>query len=333
MSELFHASTSRIATFEDFDIAPLPRERWAWGDYVVGRVVTPPSSKLRVELPDGRLARVFAGDRILGAWGTRFATLEATGSWEHIGEDGRFVDMTGAGLFGTLTSISPFLTRPMELAYEGHVFVDGVHQTMAGQLPHALPRPWTVPTILVVGSSMSAGKTESARILVHRLRGMGLGVLAGKLTGAARRRDAQSMGDAGALRVYDFVDAGLPSTVCDEAHFERAMGGLLSRMDLDGVDVAVFEAGASPLEPYNGAALARLLGESVRMTVLAASDPYAVVGLTQAWDQPIDLVVGITANTDAGQALVQRLTGIETLRLIDPDALPVLDARLREKLA
>jgi hypothetical protein len=199
----------------------------------------------------------------------------------------------------------------------------------------ALPAPaaWQVPTILVVGSSRSAGKTATARLIVRRLERMGKRVLAAKLTGCGRYRDVLSMGDAGADAIWDFVDAGLPSTVTDPHEFREILGRLLARMQEQPADVAVIEAGASPLEPYNGAVAVELLDGAVRMTILCASDPYAALGIQEAFSQRPDLVAGVATNTDAGIELVERLTGLRALRLIDREAGPALDALLLDALS
>ena len=76
---------------------------------------------------------------------------------------------------------------------------------------------------------------------------------AAKLSGAARYRDILKFRDAGARGVIDFVDAGLPSTVCPEERFRPALELMLSRIAARNAQVLVAEAGASPLEPYNGA--------------------------------------------------------------------------------
>jgi hypothetical protein len=39
----------------------------------------------------------------------------------------------------------------------------------------------------------------------------------------------------------------------------------------------------------------------------------------------------VACNTDAGQALIHKLTGVPSLRLPDPAALPALDGMLRER--
>jgi hypothetical protein len=136
------------------------------------------------------------------------------------------------------------------------------------------------------------------------------------------------MGDAGADHTFDFVDAGLPTTVCHPADYRVAVGGLLSRMAATGATVAVIEAGASPLEPYNGETLVDMLGSNVAFTVLAASDPYAVVGIREAWRRGFDVVTGPSANTEAGVRLVQELSDLPVLDLFDPGTHEGLRRRL-----
>jgi hypothetical protein len=91
----------------------------------------------------------------------------------------------------------------------------------------------------------------------------------------------------------------------------------LKRMAATGASVAVIEAGASPLEPYNGGTLVDMLDEHIEFTILAASDPYAVVGIQQGWGRGCDLVTGPTANTKAGVQLVHKLTGLPALDILD----------------
>jgi uncharacterized NAD-dependent epimerase/dehydratase family protein len=186
--------------------------------------------------------------------------------------------------------------------------------------------------ILIVGTSMSAGKTTSGRVIVHLLSQMGLKVVGAKLTGAARYRDMLSFRDAGASAVYDFVDAGLPSSAVDEASFRAALPYLLSLIAGERPDVVVAEAGASPLEPYNGAIAKEMIRDQVRFKLLCAQDPYAVVGVQQAFQRTPDLVAGGAANTDAAIDLVYRLSGLPALNLMDPASHSDLAERLRKAL-
>lgn len=335
MQAPFHFFTS-VARCSDlwthpFEVAVLPHERWQTADFVVAEVVGTPNALYRCETKTGRIAELLAGDRIVGALGERAATLEGVGSWQAVGDDGEMVALTGAGLLGRATSTSLLLPSFMRLRYLGHVQRDGRTLGMGDFVaPAPAPGP-AVPIVLVIGTSMSAGKTASARVIIRELRGLGLRVAGAKVTGAARFRDILSFRDAGACEVFDFVDEGLPSTICSSEVFARALERMLARISASGADAVVIEAGASPLEPYNGdLALERILPDT-RMTVLCASDPYAVVGVQSAFGLRPDLVSGPAANTTAAVALVRRLADVPALNLMDRAARPALRAMLIER--
>ena len=237
-----------------------------------------------------------------------------------------------AGLFGKLTSKSAFLPALLSLTYRGHVLVNGKKSTMRDFVPVLPEQPFTLPVVLIVGTSMSAGKTSSARLIVRLLKEAGLKVIGAKLTGAGRYRDILSVKDAGADWIFDFVDVGLPSTVCPEEEYRRSLRQLLTRMMATEADVVVAEAGASPLEPYNGATAMAELRQNVRCTVLCASDPYGVVGVTTAFERQPDLVAGAAANTEAGIQLVGKLSGLKALDLLDKQSLPQLRDILKATL-
>ena len=137
----------------------------------------------------------------------------------------------------------------------------------------------------------------------------------------------------GAAAVYDFVDAGLPSTVVPEDEFREVIRPLLHHINSLQPDVAVIEAGASPLEPYNGAAAIEEIGDAnIRCKILCASDPYAVVGVEKAFGLKPDLVTGPATSTSSAIDLVRKLTGVEALNIMDPECIPQLQDILRKKL-
>lgn len=326
----FFSSLTRISDLPErpFSVEPVSRRLWETGDYVVGEVLSSGRTS-QVELANGRMTEVVEGDLLVGAFGVRYATLEAVGGWQNIGMDRRMEALTGAGLLGISTSRSSLLPAMISLSYKGHAVTGGEKLTMRRYVPPAPERALTLPVVLLTGTSMSAGKTTSARVIVRLLREAGLAVVGAKLTGAGRYRDVLAMQDAGADHIFDFVDAGLPSTVVPEASYRKALRGLLSRISAAGGDVLVAEVGASPLEPYNGAAAIEELGDRVRCTVLSASDPYAVNGVTTAFGGRPDLVTGLATSTRAGIELVEKLSGIEALNVLDLDSLP----RLRRVLS
>ena len=134
--------------------------------------------------------------------------------------------------------------------------------------------------------------------------------------------------------VVDFVDAGLPSTVCHEDHYRKAFDLMISKVAARKPQVLVAESGASPLEPYNGATVVRELSDKTCFTVLCASDPYAVLGVQNAFGNSLkaSIVSGPAANTSAAVELVQQLCGLESLNLIDRRNYPILCRRLKDAL-
>lgn len=327
-------SLARISDLDrsPFDVESRPRDDWSTGDYVIG-IVSDTSGYRKIELPTGRHMEVAEGDAVVGALGTRAATLEISGSWRDVEEDGVMHALTRAGLFGRVTSRSTLVQTPLELQYHGHVEREGEAVTMTDFAPPVEETSFTTPTVLFVGTSMSAGKTTAARIVTRRLKRMGMDVLGAKVSGAGRYRDVLSIQDAGANWGFDFVDAGLPSTAVPGIEYRTALGRLLSQMASPPADVAVVEIGASPLEPYNGSIAVEELQEALAMTVLCASDPYAVLGVQKAFGMlDPDLVTGVATNTAAGVSLLDALTDLPAYNIRDKDTHGRLDAMLRDRL-
>ena len=95
-------SVTRIADLQrtGFDVAELPRDQWADGDYIVADVPGKPALLYRFALTNGRMAEAMEGTPAVGAFGKRAATLESAGDWAAIGDDGLMEALTAAGLFG-----------------------------------------------------------------------------------------------------------------------------------------------------------------------------------------------------------------------------------------
>ena len=328
-------SLTRIADLEQkpFDIQPMERKAWANGDYVLAEITSKHSPYGMMELTTGRMVEAIPGDQIIGAFGKRAATLEGVGTWEEVGADLCMHALTSAGLFGKATSISPMAMRPMPIKYVGHLIRDNTKLNMLDFVVPTRQQKLETRVILLVGTSMSAGKTTTGRVVIHELKRHGYKVVAAKLTGAGRYRDILSFRDAGADHIFDFVDAGLPSTVLEPEDYRLRLRHLLSRISALKADVLVAEAGASPLEPYNGATAIEELKDNVCCKILCASDPYAVVGVQTAFNFQPDLVSGPAANTDAGIVLVEKLTGVKALNLMNRESEPILTEMLRRKLA
>lgn len=320
MSTRVYGSLARIADFRNsnYDVQKLPRSAWGTGDYIEGEVVGSVTDFYHIEDRSGHMVKVEPGDWVIGALGDRAATLEGVGSWRDVDADGQMDALTSAGLMGRFTSYSTLLPDPLRLRYRGHLCRDDQKLSMSGFAMTAHRHAFNVPTIMIVGTSMSAGKTTTGRRICKELDRAGFFVIGSKLTGAGRYRDILSFLKTGATEIFDFIDAGLPSTVVPEADYRAAIRPLLNFINDLQPDFLVVEAGASPLEPYNGAALIDELGENIVCTVLCASDPYAVVGLQRAFGLQPDIVTGPATQTSAAVELVYKLTGLRGINIIDP---------------
>jgi hypothetical protein len=271
------------------------------------------------------------GDYVIGAFGAREATLEGVGSYAAVTSN-KMHALTAAGLLGTFTSFSIMLSRPMSLTYRGHIVRDKRKVTMRDFALRSDYTDFSVPTILIMGTSMSAGKTVAGRRICEILSASGYRVFGTKLTGAGRYRDIASFRKFGASEIYDFVDVGLPSTITPGDEFRAALRHLLGHINSRKPDFMIAEAGASPLEPYNGDAAMDELGDNICCTILCASDPYAVVGVRDAFGLDPDLVAGRAAQTTAAVELVRKLTGLRALNVIDRRTVPEFRQFLADKL-
>ena len=322
MSTRVYGSLARIADYRNsnYDVLELPRSVWATGDYVEGEVVGSVTEFYHVEDRSGHMVKVEPGDWVVGALGDRAATLEGVGSWRDVGADGQMHALTSAGLMGRYTSFNTLFAHPLRLKYRGHLCRNSEKVRMSEFAMRATRHAFNVPTIMIVGTSMSAGKTTTGRRVCKELDRAGLFVIGSKLSGAGRYRDILSFLKTGATEIFDFIDAGLPSTVVPEADYRAAIRPLLNFINDLHPDFLVVEAGASPLEPYNGAALIDELGNNIVCTILCASDPYAVVGVQQAFGLRPDIVTGPATQTSAAVELVYKLTGLRGINIIDPAA-------------
>ncbi len=330
LGRLTMTSVARIADFGERPVEALeiPRQEWETGDYVIGEVLDEGSVPYEIEAPSGRAVEVVPGDLIVGALGRRAATLQIVGDWRAVGDDRRLQTLSRAGVVGRCTSVATPPPPIAALAYRGHASRGGSKARMADFVAEQEPAELRAPVVLIFGTSMSAGKTIAAKRIIRILKHHGLRVAAAKLTGVGRYRDVLAMGDAGADAIADFVDAGLPSTAVKVEAFRAAAERLLSMLARTRPDVVVVEAGASPLEPYNGAAAIELLGDRIGFSVLCASDPYAVVGVIGAFGAKPDLVSGVATSTAAGIELIDGLVGLPALNMLDPGAGAELERRL-----
>lgn len=289
------------------------------GDLVLVRVAKLGQHR-HLELACGRRARLFPGDEIVLAYGNRYAPdqFEAEvpadlGPCHMVAAGGVAARViTRHGKMKAATTITP-------LGLLGDRTGRAIN--LADYALDPLPRQaWRPYTVAVVGTSMNAGKTETATNLIRGLSQAGLRVGAAKVTGTGAGGDAWSMADAGAASVLDFTDAGLPSTyLADAQTVESVMTTLLRSHAKSGVDAIVFEVADGLFQRETAALLAsRAFADQVDAVVFAAGDAMgsaAGVQWLRAQNLPVVAASGLLTASPLAAREAQTATGLPVLDL------------------
>ena len=180
------------------------------GDLVLARVDKVGHHK-HLELTDGRRAKLFPGDEIIVSYGNRYAPDQFEAK---VGADLSPCSLiAGGGVAATVVSKHWRIAAATAITPVGLI---GDRDGKPVNLKNfALRSPTTsrsVPSIVVLGTAMNAGKTTTAAWLINGLTAAGHRVGAIKLTGTGSGGDTWHMRDAGAAEVLDFTDAGHAST-------------------------------------------------------------------------------------------------------------------------
>ncbi|WP_087024582.1 DUF1611 domain-containing protein [Thaumasiovibrio subtropicus] len=180
------------------------------GDLVLARIDRLGHHK-RSERVDGRRARLFEGDEVILAYGNRYAPDQIE---SEVPEDLSPCHMAAAGGIA-----SKALSWHARIQFPTEITPIGLIGDQNGQVLNlrdfavaTSSLPVNVPNIVVVGTSMNAGKTTTAAHLIHGLQKDGYKVGAMKVTGTGAGGDLWYMEDAGAHLAIDFTDAGFPTS-------------------------------------------------------------------------------------------------------------------------
>jgi hypothetical protein len=192
---------------------------------------------------------IVAGDQVMAAFGTRYATAQFEGYVpEHVNQE---LHILGAGgTVGVIASmhekyedIGPTTLRIVGLATDRRGKVINTKKIMHRRMKTFTGAAASVTkVILSLGSSMDSGKTTSAAYLVHGLKKAGMTVAFIKLTGTVYTKDCDLGYDMGADVATDFSDYGFPSTyMCEENELLDLYESLLSKVLPQHPDFVVME--------------------------------------------------------------------------------------------
>lgn len=283
-----------------------------------------------LQLPDGRRKRLFAGDEIVVAYGNRYAPNQYEAVVPR--SFGPCQLVAGGGVAARVVSWHSRMREATQITPIARIA--GPSGTPANLRDYALRSLDAIPalhprTLVVCGTSMDSGKTQTAAYLVKGLSLAGLRVGFAKITGTGSGGDTWLLKDAGANPVLDFTDAGLASTYLEPAwEIQRIFTTLVGHLTLANVDAIVLEIADGVLQVETAALLkSAVFSANVDGVLFASGDAMGALA-GESWLRrnrlPLIALSGIVSSSPLQSQEAAKSTG-----------LPVLDRQdlLRESTA
>ncbi|WP_271769507.1 P-loop NTPase family protein [Aquimarina algiphila] len=233
---------------------------------------------------EGRNCYIFEGDKIMLAFGNRYASNQFEG-YVPEGYHQEYDLLGKGGVAGIVTSMfyKLELKGPTKLKLVGYVTQQ--HGKVINTIyHHRKPVEFNAKkirnfkTILSIGSSMDSGKTTTAAYLCRGLKSSGYQVAYIKLTGTVFNKDRMLAYDCGADIVSDFSEFGFPSTyLCSTTTIMDLYEGLLSDVAQADPDYVVIEIADGLYQQETKALLNHsLFTETIDHVILSCCDSLAI---------------------------------------------------------
>ncbi|MCB9916341.1 MAG: hypothetical protein H6828_14530 [Planctomycetes bacterium] len=293
------------------------------GVVVACRVLNSKTSYNTLEDVHGRMVTLHPGDIVAGALGHRDALYGYSGHVPEAVAVGDVLNMLNiGGVIGSGAVAAPGIGEPFRLEVLGAVlefplldYRVGVPARIQRAALPLVPLPRKLPPIVaLVGTSMDAGKTTTAAVMIAEWSRQGRRIAAGKLTGVSLRRDVLHMQDCGAAPVALFTDFGVVTTTEESAL--PAAHALIAHLAETEPDLIVLEMGDGLLGTYGVHSLLGdpALAKSLGAIVLCAQDPVGAWGarelLRDRYGLEPALVSGRVTDTPVGRTFCQQRLGI-----------------------
>jgi hypothetical protein len=297
------------------------------GDVVFARIKTI-GQHTELENRNARIHRIFDQTLLIGALGNRYATDYFEGIIP--GELLSKIDLLArGGVIGLVKSKYSSIKDPTKLDILGYVL--NKNEEIVNTRNYKIKIKSNVKQIsmknliLVVGSSMNAGKSTAAKALIYSLVVKNKSVAAGKVTGTASLKDLLLMEDSGANEVIDFTYLGYPSTYL--LNFDIVIDifeKIYSYLSTKAKDYIVIEIADGILQRET----AFLLGhpsvqEKIYKLIFCCSDSIAVRGgvelLKDRYNLIPDAISGRAVNSESGQNEIRLFSSIPMFNSMEVD--------------
>ena len=278
------------------------------GDVVAVRALSESVTYGNLELPSGRLAKIVAGDVLLGALGKRRALKGFVGEVpDSIKAGDRLHLLNMGGVIGVCKGHHSSFSDAIEVEVEGLACDSegNILNIADGALMPSESLAPTAPIVMIAGTCMNSGKTVAATEIIKRAANAGLRVAGAKMSGIACLRDTLHMQDNGAFVTASFLDCGLPSTV-DHDDLASIAKAILNHLNSFEPELIVVELGDGIIGGYSVDVVLKdpEIRDAVSSFVFCASDYVGVVGGAAVLGDlgiNIDVVAGSVTDSQMGE--------------------------------
>jgi dethiobiotin synthetase len=259
-----------------------------------------------LETDEARRIRLYEGDKLLCAFGDRYASE---------GFEGRVLSpakhrlhmLTSSGMVGTVLSRHHNVKHPTTVSFLGYLTDNsGLRVNLKALQFQTLqfqdaPASAAIDVIAIAGTGMSTGKTTVMRRLLRGLHARGVRVAGCKLTGSTSPRDLQEMRATGSVLATDFSDYGFPSTYCASyADLLRLFYSMVNACRRAGAELILMELADGFLQPETQMILTsdefRRHFRAVIVTATCSGSALCVTEAMQAAGHDVWAVSGLVTN-------------------------------------
>jgi hypothetical protein len=286
------------------------------GDVVYGKI-TRLGQHTELENKSGRIHRINEGSRGIFVFGNRYAP----DFYEGLVPPGMLtkVDLLArSGIIGKVEVKNSSVAEPTHVKILGYVCdQDGqiintrdyaLIKPKNSKKDEDFNKPQRAKLIVVVGTSMNAGKSTSATACCWALTTMGHNVRASKITGTASLKDILHMQDAGASIVNDFTHFGFPSTyLLEKKEVIKIFNDLDLKYGNNPKNYWCVELADGILQRETAMLLRSPdLRSRIHRLVFAAQDTFGAIGGLNVLKQEFDLVPDAISGVCSSSPLVLR---------------------------
>ncbi len=288
------------------------------GDVVAVRALSESATYGNLELPTGRLAKINAGDVLLGVLGKRRALKGFVGDVPEAVKTGDKLHLLNmGGVIGVCKGHHSSFSDAIEVEVVGMAcdMDEKILNIADNALQPADSLSPSAPIVMIAGTCMNSGKTVAATEIIRQATNAGLRVAAAKLSGIACLRDTLHMQDHGAVATASFLNCGLPSTV-DCGDLAPVAKSILNHLNTFEPDLIVVELGDGIVGGYAVDSVLKdiEIKAAVSSFVFCASDYVGVIGgiaVLKDFGIEIDVIAGSVTDSQMGEDFVREHHGVD----------------------